>query len=1116
MRYRDLFARRPEFFRSVRIDVDDPQDRSFHVTPMFVDVLGRIVEGITTPSARAITVTGPYGMGKSATLLQIALLLETRDASLLRQLAVVNPNLADRVVAAGRRNTLRVTGSQAPLSTQLGEAIVRWNRMRGRRVRHQRFSGTEPLEALVLSVVKLAHDEPNGLIIMWDELGKNLEYASRHPAEGDIYLLQLLAEAAARSSSAHPLLFIGVLHQGFESYGQALLRSQRQEFAKVQGRFEDIAFSLPLVETLRLTGQAITATRQPGGDFSALEAATCDVVMAMFGDSAATPGGLPITVLADICAQAAPLHPLVTLLLGPLFRELAQNQRSLFGFLGSTEPFGFQAFLDDANSSTAPALYTLADLYDYVVHSLGGGLYHGLAARRWIQIESALQRVSDHLDQVQLVKVIGLLGVVGNVHGIMPTSRILRRSLPQADDVLSALERQSVIVYRHFSDSYRLWDGSDINIEELLNDARQAMGWVPLSEALTVVTPPKAVVARRHSIRTGALRWFEVAYVDGRFLKACSGDDRPQIADGRVYLVLAEEGTPPPDEVPLTAWWQIGCWVPVPPAIAEAAMELRYLDWVEAHVPGLQGDDAARNELAIRRHLREQLIESIVDRLVWDSPDEIAVWRGGRAREWVRGTELNAYLSNVCDSLYHRSPWINSEFVNRHELSSAATAARNDVLRRMLECADQPDLGIDGYPPQVPIYRATLMETGLHGFDGDVWRLTEPGPDSAWHEAWHSMGALIQDQYRTVDEVWKVLMDPPFGLRKGLLPILTVAFIVVHRNRVSLLEEGSFVPQATMPLIERMLHHPERVSLRLTSLTGVRADILGALARRQLVPAAHADRDLLGLVRPLVIFAQRLPEYTRTTQRLSPRSQAVRQELLSAREPLKLLFEDLPHAVGIPLDHAARGQNSADLLADALQSALEELANAYPALLARLERAIVSAFGYSGATSGEEFRKLISVRADAMIETIAELSLKAVVLRLAQAGDREAWLESVTASIVGRPPRTFADRHEREFSVNVHQVARQFKHYETLAHVVRAAQGTSDRVVVRVGLTTSEEDVESVVSVPTERLEAARKLSMAIAQELEESSETLLLVASELIRRAMDAKIPDMGEGTNG
>ncbi|MEI6747080.1 MAG: DUF6079 family protein, partial [Methylococcaceae bacterium] len=54
-----------------------------------------------------------------------------------------------------------------------------------------------------------------GILLIIDELGKSLEYEARHSSSNDIYLLQSIAEFAARESDAN-LLFLVLMHQGFE------------------------------------------------------------------------------------------------------------------------------------------------------------------------------------------------------------------------------------------------------------------------------------------------------------------------------------------------------------------------------------------------------------------------------------------------------------------------------------------------------------------------------------------------------------------------------------------------------------------------------------------------------------------------------------------------------------------------------------------------------------------------------------------------------------------------------------------------------------------------------------------------------------------------------------
>ncbi len=77
------------------------------------------------------------------------------------------------------------------------------------------------------------------IILIIDEFGKSLEYMSRFPGNGDLFILQTLAEMRG--------INIWVcLHQAFEEYAAGLTEKQRREWGKVQGRFEDIVFVEPL------------------------------------------------------------------------------------------------------------------------------------------------------------------------------------------------------------------------------------------------------------------------------------------------------------------------------------------------------------------------------------------------------------------------------------------------------------------------------------------------------------------------------------------------------------------------------------------------------------------------------------------------------------------------------------------------------------------------------------------------------------------------------------------------------------------------------------------------------------------------------------------------------
>ena len=266
-----------------------------------------------------------------------------------------------------------------------------------------------------------------GLLLIVDEAGKALEYAAQEPRRGDVYLLQALAEAAARSADA-PIVIMTVLHQPFDHYAHQLSAAEGNEWAKVQGRFGDLAFREGGDQLIRLTAEAITHTGKPPAqrDWKRLVRSTARWMSEGTGWNERE-----LKRSLDACW---PLHPITAALLGPLFRgRLAQNERSLFAFLSSGEPFSFRDFL---------RTHGVADLY-----------------------------------------------------------------------------AESVFVYRQFRDSYRIWEGSDLDLDALIAEAVQRLPADTSVAAVLQRSAPRApLVARRHLYETGAFRCFDVRFVDAERL----------------------------------------------------------------------------------------------------------------------------------------------------------------------------------------------------------------------------------------------------------------------------------------------------------------------------------------------------------------------------------------------------------------------------------------------------------------------------------------------------------------------------------------------------------------------------------------------------------------------
>ena len=631
----DIFHIAERFQRSVHLERDFYTENAldgYVVTVKARETLARLIsaqEKRTT--SKAWTLTGPYGSGKSAFALFAAKLLgdagtpTTQHA--LELLQYSDPPLCERFLSInGNREKasagfcpVLISGERAPMTRALLKGLEGGLEIFGFTSRHSlqkrireiletEANGQLPQATQITELFESATREirtkgGHGLLLVIDELGKFLEYAAEHPIQGDIFVLQTLAEFATRSDQT-PLFLITILHQAFEQYANKTAKSQQEEWAKIQGRFEDIAFVEPAEQVLRLIGSAIQQKTEVPSTRIELS-----LKPNQMSDEAE---------FRKLIRNCLPLHPTVALVLGPIFRRFAQNERSLFAFLNSNEPYGLQDFLCNQSytGNTLP-LFSIADLYDYLYTAIGNRLAASREGDKWIAIEMAINRLVDPSHTlVNLVKTIGLLNIIGEVSTNLKASKYILRSAlddhteefeTEFETALETLERRSIVIYRRYNDFYALWDGSDIDIEDRFREAENALD--PNERLMTYLSnlsPPRPLIARRHLFEKGTLRYFTVRYTDLENFDMVLAEPLND-ADGLVLYALPaneeeadrfiEKASGPhaadrPDvliAIPNTTRF-----------LRESVTELACLQWISENTPELENDTIAKRELANR------------------------------------------------------------------------------------------------------------------------------------------------------------------------------------------------------------------------------------------------------------------------------------------------------------------------------------------------------------------------------------------------------------------------------------------------------------------------------------------------------------------------------------
>lgn len=1096
----DLVSVRGRFARSVRSDADASQASQldgYLPTARALEVTRRLVNAMLRgDGARAFSITGPYGSGKSSLAVFLdALLGRTSEDGYASALSLLVDHDADtaelldearRCMGADAGGFVRavVTAPQRePITTTVLRALVRG----ARRARVTKKLRDDLDDALARSLSekfaspsfhevrelleRLTTRRPVLLII--DEFGKNLEAYAESGSDGDLYLLQELAEWASGVEQL-PLVLVTIQHLAFESYAIDTSSAQRREWAKVQGRFEDISY----VDSASASRALIAAALDHDGDetYSWLRAEA-----AWRASEQAHEAGLADVSDEGLLAACYPLHPSTLLALPALCARYGQNERTLFSFLASEEPRSVTTFTKSVELEGPLPWVRLEQVYDYFVESASTFVGASRDANRWVEIETTIRDAHGLTDvQSSVLKTIGVLNLVSAAGSVRASREVLTFALAgdagpleTADEVAQVLEELSelgLVTYRDFASEYRIWQGSDFDITGLMTSMRRQVRSEALSSVLSSVMPLRATVASRHSIQSNTMRAFARRFADETTLTV----DTPapgDVRDGVLVYALASGLQPSPSDadVPVVvvepSSGQIDALVD---ATVEVAALLRVLDDTTL----ADNDRAARRELSERLGMARQTLEQAVNGAFgvdgtwnWVNPPEGKV----RHLKPLRGSDA---LSDVLDEVYSQAPTVAYEAVNRAELTSQGAKARRLLLEAALTPANRPEerLGLEGDGPEVGMYRAVYEDSGVHDFRQG--KFGSPPDGSDWRPVWDHLNATLREGVGTPLSVVHVLdemMRPPFGLRHGVATVLLTAGLIVNASDIAIYEHGTFKPRLDAAMSERMVRNPANFSLKylaVTAPTSKRSKAVAALHAAASTalgsPTSVGDTDATVLSAVMVLlrpFHANSTTYMRKTKRFAgawddtvdteafATVRDVRDALVRTQEPDVLLFEALPAAVGYgTLPASGRGPDvmsdeDIDGFATAVASALSVIEGAYAALCGRIVEATLEAAQCNSTTmlAGD------AAHLDDVQVLTSDVRTFAGLARMADSLDTTMFAQQVATAVTGTPPSEWADADIPEALRRIADVAAKFRRVSALGHARRSAHSGGER-----------------------------------------------------------------------
>lgn len=941
------------------------------------------------------------------------------------------------------------------------------------------------IEGLYQSVKK----DGKGLAIYIDEFGKFLEFAGKNNPEAELYFIQLLAELA--NDNEKDILLVTTLHQSFNSYSRGLAKSQQQEWEKVRGRLAELTFNEPVEQLLYLAAEKLAVNQNE-----------IPVTLNDLFDSIEKSKAFPLKDYLDIrlARKLFPFDVLSASILTLALQKYGQNQRSLFSFIDS------DSYLSIGNyKPQEEPYYNLACVYDYLIFN-----YFSLLSTKynpdyayWASIKNSVERVEGVFldrngDAIKIIKTIGLLQIFAHKGAIIDIEFIENYSknslgIENSNEIIQLLESYKIILYSKYNQKYKLFEGTDLNIELAIDEAGNLIQKIGnIVDYLNRSFDFPYLMAKETFYKTGTPRFFGFHLSDEPIIKIPENE-----VDGFINLIYSEDYT----EEDLHDF-SLNCEEPILFGWYKNTKEIKKLlfeiEKVKKVIELNKEDTFAFNEFtSILEHQKNLLNHYILDDFYSNNKHIIWSYKGEKI-DIENQKSFNRILSRICEKVYFATPHLKNELFNKTKISSSISIARKKLLVRLINETERENLGYveNVFPPDKTIYLTLLKKTGIHIEKNDKYILNRP-TDESYRPLWDSgINFIIKSKTsrRKISDLVEIFKTKPFKLKNGFIDFWLPIFLFANKDQFAIYEDGIFIPQLSIETLELISKRPDYYEIKAFDIKDKKLELFNKyrLFLNQIEQKVPTNESFIETFKPFVIFYKSLGYYNANTKNISKKAIALRNAISEAKDPEKVFFEDFPKALGYTINELTNDDSKMEEFVIHLKQCVQEINEANDNLINRVEDFLLKRI-LGKQLNFPEYKDELLKRFSKIKKHQLDVKQKALLQRIkSPLDDRKSWLNSLSYSIINQSLESISDQDEARF---YDSLLGKVQELDNLCELSKADIDETNEELFKIEITTFVKGLEKrLIRLPKQNSKEIFNLGNEIKLKLKENSKDLNIV----------------------
>jgi hypothetical protein len=649
---------------------------------------------------------------------------------------------------------------------------------------------------------KRLEEENIGIFIVFDEFGRFLQGLDSSKLTEAMQDIQDLAEIVSRSRSFQLML---ITHKSLRQYFKGNNNDVSKEFQRIEKRFSQYHISSDQVTFLKVA-EVILAENV--SDKPVINKEQYLKTLSILKKYALFPSINPADREEKIIKAMYPMHPVAMYLLPNLSGVFGQNERTLFTFLESEETGGLKNHMYKSND-----YYKSYQLFDYFFPDISDTDADIGVREHLLMYKKALARIPDDIEDrnlaINTLKFISLWNLCGLQRDQKLSNEFMRFAMHYDDEKLMSLmqnlSKHKVIRFNRIGDYWEVHSGGAINLEERIVKRKNnyKLKQIEILSFLNQHLKKRYFFPEEYNDAKEMTRFAKVEIVFGDDLLKLDIDVANK-SDVVLLYIIPNEG----DDInklkeqvkSLKLSKNILCAihsVPISSIVEDISESYIILDFLNDKTL-LSEDKGVKEELKLMAQEANYVIDNYLasltnfdDNIIWFSKnDESNVHNEVIVKD---GITLSSRLSDICFGLYGQTPVILNDSFNRINITSAQRKAAISVVNCILNSPREDQFGIEGNGPDFAIYASIFKRNGSFNKNVNALDYKEIKNEFYYLIRERLINFLDKNSKGNFNEIIKIFTEPPFGIRKPVIPILLVSMLRDRWNEFMLYRNGMYV-----------------------------------------------------------------------------------------------------------------------------------------------------------------------------------------------------------------------------------------------------------------------------------------------------------------------------------